>query len=358
MSSSLAAATLGIVFGYLMVPLRLALAQLYVGLGKSSAQLADTVKVRGKVGSDPYFPAIVCTAIIGLLAILMGITCAMLLPEEARSNPDSWQESPWFTGLIITAVLTLLCVGAVFLFHRVNKRWEARVLPEVPRGAFGYYGTPAKIVTADAAKRLSKARRRAFSPLDWSNFACGLAIAAGCIGLAAAVFLRQPGKYSAEVFYTDSIETTLHTVTLVSGLLFAAGLLGILATGVVSVARTSVVARRVVSGDKRLTATDRRIARTGSKKLLDSSTFLLAVWFALPIAAFGWYCARVTVPAMNERVSELPDYLGLGLLEWLGWLAVWLLGLVGLALLRAGIARRLPDIRNRLGYEAVINGPE
>lgn len=359
MSSSLSLIAFGLLFGYAMVPARLELARMYKGLGKDSRTLADTVRVRGRVDSSPYLPASMSMISIGLIAVLAGIICATLLIEATATNHESGSSEilHWSMVLVASVSALLLCVAGVFVFHVLNRRWEVRVRPLLPNGAFGSYGKPTNRTSWANAKRIRKARRRAFSLLDWCQYAGGVAVTTGISGIFASAFIRQPGRYSPEVFYGASIESRLHSLATVSGVLFFGGLIAVLVTGGLSVFRAYVIARRLVTEESSVTVHDRRVARTASKTFTDSSTFLLTIWFALPILAIGWYCARDVLPVMNGRTTDLAAYplLSFGfllpVLAWLGGLAV-------LVVLRSAIEVRLPAIRNRLGYELTIQTPD
>lgn len=359
MSSTLALITFGLLYGYAVVPTRLELARMYTGLGNDSRTLEDTARVRGRVDSSPYLPASMSTIFIGSIAVLAGIVCATLLIEATAGNHESGSSEVlyWTRGLVASFSVMLLCVAIVFVFHVLNRRWEVRIKPFLPNGAFGSYGKPTKRTSWESSKRITKARRRTFSFMDWCQYAGGVAVATGLIGVFASVFIRQPERNGPEVFYAASIESTLRTLATVSGVLFFGGLIAVLVTGGLSVSRAFVIARRVVREERPVTVHDRRIARTASKTLTDTSTFLLTIWFALPILAGGWYCARDVLPIMNGRTTDLAAYPQLSVGALLPVLA-WIGGLAVLVVLRAGIEVRLPDIRNRLGYELSIETPE
>lgn len=359
MSSTISLVAFGLMAGYAMVPARIELARMYTGFGKDTRTLADTVRVRGRVDSSPYFPATMSTITIGSIAVLAGIVCATLLVEATATNhdPEDTEALFWSSGLVASIGGMLLCLVGVVAFRVLNRRWEMNVVPLLPKGASGSFGKPTRPASGTSAKRIRKTRRQAFTLLDWCQYASGVAVTMGLIGIFASVFIRQPERYGPEVFYASAVEGALRTLATASGILLFGGLISVLATGGLSTARSFVIARRVAREEHPVSLHERRIARTAAKTLTDTSSFLLSVWFALPVLAFGWYCARDLLPDMNGRTTDLASYPQLAFDALVPVLA-WLGGLAALVVLRAVVESRLPGIRNRVGYELPIDTPE
>ncbi|MFK4731259.1 hypothetical protein ROT00_16340 [Agromyces mediolanus] len=336
----------GLLLGVLATAARFALGAFYAGLPAKTAELRDTVLVRGQLSRTPSTPAIVSLIGLGSLALLAVIPCLVLAAEYGGRLDDELSRAqfwPWAvaSGALLAAVLA--CAAGVWLLVLRDRRWWQRLGSQLPTGVVGDRGPATRITT----RAMRRAERRGWGALDRVAQAGRIAVAIGAGVVFLGVYLRQPGLYADPVAYAPEVERVIDAGTVVGAVVLALGILVLAVTGVLAFRRTAAALRRAGAGDWPAPG-DAALLRSATTSLVGAATTLLIWWTVCGVAAAGWwFAALVETPADGSAAALEPPSFGEAAPFLAGWLAVGIL----LVAARAVLEARGPALRNRFGYE-------
>lgn len=336
----------GLLYGFLATAARLALGAFYAGLAPKTAQLRDTLAVRGQANPDPYAPATASTITVGSLALLAAIPCIVLAAEHAGRLDDELHRAVFTQWVIWAGVLIAtagICAASVWLFSLLSRRWMDRTGSRLPKGALGDRGPSVRITTR--AQR--RAERRFRHPLDWAAWAGRVLVAVGAGLVFLGVYLRQPGLYAEQITYSADVERVIDAATAVGGALLAAGILVVAATGILAVWNTVRALRRAGDGLEDARREDRTRVRAATATLANTATAALIWWTVGGIVAVGWWFANVIeTPAHGTATALAFLWPAAPAVLLVGWIALGLLLIGG----RIALEAVSPNVRNRFGF--------